>query len=68
MHGGTPRFEKRHEVTCKFMGHVVPSEDIKRLKPRDEEIVSGTCKRCNFEITIRRDPEDDDHYLVSDVV
>lgn len=54
------------EFVCKFKGHRVADRDLESLQARPEETHSATCERCNFGITIRMDPDDDDYCLVSD--
>ena len=54
------------EVICKFKGHIVPENEVKRLQRNPEEELECFCERCGFSIIIRMDPDDHDYYFISD--
>lgn len=54
------------EFVCKFKGHTVPDDAIRRLKANPHGTHEAACDRCSFQISIRMDPDDQSYCLVSD--
>ncbi len=54
------------EVVCKFKGHIVNKSDVQYIREHPDETRLAVCKRCNFQVLIKMDPDDDDYYLISD--
>ena len=55
------------EVVCKFKSHIVNKKDVQYIQEHPDETHLTVCKRCNFQISIKMDPDDDNYYLISDV-
>lgn len=56
------------ELICKFKSHIVPQLHLTELKNNPDTEIDCICKRCNFKIKIKMDPDHANYYLISDYI